>query len=108
MTSGAATAATAHAAEPPTGSPVGSPAAGRPVAGPVPADAPPGAGLPGTIGSGSYDPADVTFLLKDLSAVALERPTEDREEDMQRGRHYSEDLPVEYQPDERYLALYRE
>jgi hypothetical protein len=88
------------------------PAAGRPrpgpAAGPVPADAPPGAGLPGTVGSGSYDPADVTFLLKDLSAAALERATEDREEDMQRGRHYSEDLPVEYQPDEGYLSLYRE
>jgi hypothetical protein len=74
----------------------------------VPLGAPAGAGLPGTIGSGSYDPADVTFLLKDLSAVALERPTEDREEEMQRGRHYSEDLPVEYQPDERYLALYHQ
>ena len=76
--------------------------------GPVPLAAAPGAGLPGTIGSGSYDPADVTFLLKDLSAAALERPTEDREEDMQRGRHYSEDLPVEYQPDERYLELYHQ
>ncbi|WP_232303671.1 cysteine protease StiP family protein [Pseudofrankia sp. DC12] len=76
--------------------------------GPVPAGAPAGAGLPGTIGSGSYDPADVTFLLKDLSAADLERPTEDREEDMQRGRHYSEDLPVEYQPDESYLALYHQ
>ncbi|MBL7499844.1 cysteine protease StiP family protein [Frankia sp. CNm7] len=78
------------------------------VAGPVPPGAPAGAGLPGTVGSGSYDPADVTFLLKDLSSVALERPTEDREEEMQRGRHYSEDLPVEYQPDERYLALYHQ
>jgi hypothetical protein len=61
---------------------------------------------PGVIGAGSYLPADVTFLLKDLSGVTLERPAEDREEDMQRGRHYSEDLPVEYQPDERYLELY--
>ncbi|WP_390479720.1 cysteine protease StiP domain-containing protein, partial [Frankia casuarinae] len=62
--------------------------------------------LTGTVGSGSYDPADVTFLLTDLSAVALERPTEDREEAMQAGRHYSEDLPVEYQPDAGYLELY--
>jgi hypothetical protein len=74
--------------------------------GPVPPGTARGAGLPGTVGSGSYDPADVTFLLKDLSAVALERPTEDREEEMQRGRHYSEDLPVEFQPDEQYLELY--
>ncbi|WP_235947534.1 cysteine protease StiP family protein [Candidatus Frankia alpina] len=61
-----------------------------------------------TIGSGSYDPADVTFLLTDLSAVDLERPTEDREEAMQAGRHYSEDLPVEYQPDAGYLRLYHQ
>ncbi len=69
---------------------------------------PPGAAglLPGTIGAGSYPPSDVTFLLKDLSGVPLERATEDREEDIQRGRHYSEDLPVEYQPDARYLELY--
>ncbi|WP_255355724.1 cysteine protease StiP domain-containing protein, partial [Frankia sp. CpI1-P] len=64
--------------------------------------------LAGTIGSGSYDPADVTFLLTDLSAVDLERPTEDREEAMQAGRHYSEDLPVEYQPDAGYLRLYHQ
>ncbi|WP_175084825.1 phosphoribosyltransferase [Candidatus Frankia nodulisporulans] len=61
-----------------------------------------------TIGSGSYDPADVTFLLTDLSDVDLERPTEDREEAMQAGRHYSEDLPVEYQPDDSYLRLYHQ
>ncbi len=61
-----------------------------------------------TVGSGSYRPEDVTFLLTDLSAVDLERPTEDREEDFQRGRHYSEDLPIEYQPDASYLALYRQ
>lgn len=60
----------------------------------------------GTVGSGSYRPEDVTFLLTDLSEVPLERPTEDREEDFQRGRHYSEDLPVEYQPDASYLELY--
>lgn len=105
-------AATAPAASAPT--PALPPAAGTagtagvPGPGPVPPDAPPGAGVPGTVGSGSYPPADVTFLLKDLSSAALERPAEDREEEMQRGRHYSEDLPVEYQPDERYLALYHQ
>lgn len=62
----------------------------------------------GVIGSGSYRPEDVTFLLTDLSDVALERPTEDREEDFQRGRHYSEDLPIEYQPDASYLELYHQ
>ncbi|SBW28213.1 cysteine protease StiP family protein [Protofrankia symbiont of Coriaria ruscifolia] len=62
--------------------------------------------IPGTVGSGSYDPADVTFLLKDLSDIPLERPTEDREEDFSKGHHYSEDLPVEYEPSEAYLALF--
>ncbi len=62
--------------------------------------------IPGTVGSGSYDPADVTFLLKDLSDIPLERPTEDREEDFSKGRHYSEDLPVEYEPSDSYLALF--
>ncbi|OAA20568.1 PELOTA RNA binding domain-containing protein [Frankia sp. EI5c] len=60
------------------------------------------------IGSGSYLPEDVTFLLTDLSAANLERPTEDREEGFQSGRHYSEDLPVEFQPDAAYLDIYRQ
>lgn len=61
-----------------------------------------------TIGSGSYPAGDVTFLLTDLSDVDLERPTEEREEGFQTGRHYSEDLPIEYQPDASYLTLYHE
>ncbi|EFC80655.1 cysteine protease StiP family protein [Parafrankia sp. EUN1f] len=60
------------------------------------------------IGSGSYLPEDVTFLLTDLSDANLERPTEDREEGFQSGRHYSEDLPIEYQPDAAYLDIYRQ
>ena len=55
---------------------------------------------------GSYPVEDVTWLLTDLSTVALERGTEDREEAIQSGTHYSEMLPVEYQPDEAYLALF--
>ena len=38
--------------------------------------------------------------------VALEVPTEDREELIQGGRHYAEMLPVEYQPDAAYTALF--
>jgi len=57
---------------------------------------------------GSYKPDDVVFLLKDLSGVALERGTEDREEAIQSGTHYSEMLPVEYRPSEAYLRLYRD
>ncbi|WP_239617789.1 cysteine protease StiP family protein [Cohnella mopanensis] len=55
---------------------------------------------------GSYKPNDVVFLLKDLSNVALERGTEDREEAIQSGTHYSEMLPVEYRPSEAYIALF--
>lgn len=56
---------------------------------------------------GSYDASDVTFLLKDLRDAQLEMPTEDREEAIQSGVHYSEMLPAEYEPSERYLELYR-
>jgi hypothetical protein len=55
---------------------------------------------------GSYDPADVTFLLKDLGDVAIERPTEEREELIQTGTHYAEMLPVEYQPPAQYVRLF--
>ncbi|WP_375489547.1 phosphoribosyltransferase [uncultured Jatrophihabitans sp.] len=56
---------------------------------------------------GSYPPADVAWLLTDLSGVALEAPTEEREEAIQSGgAHYAQSLPVEYQPDAEYRALY--
>ncbi|WP_204332021.1 cysteine protease StiP domain-containing protein [Geodermatophilus sabuli] len=55
---------------------------------------------------GSYPVEDVTWLLTDLSGVALERGTQDREEAIQGGVHYSEMLPVEYQPDAAYLDLF--
>ncbi|TVY03269.1 cysteine protease StiP family protein [Cohnella terricola] len=57
---------------------------------------------------GSYKPEDVVFLLKDLSHVSLERDTEDREEAIQSGTHYSEMLPIEYRPSEDYIQLYHE
>ncbi|WP_407636295.1 cysteine protease StiP family protein [Paenibacillus curdlanolyticus] len=57
---------------------------------------------------GSYDPSDVTFLLKDLRGAELEMPTEDREEAIQSGVHYSEMLPAEYEPSERYLQLFHD
>ncbi|WP_090736608.1 cysteine protease StiP family protein [Paenibacillus sp. Mc5Re-14] len=57
---------------------------------------------------GSYPASDVTFLLKDLSRVALEKGTEDREEAIQSGVHYSEMLPVEYQPTAEYIGLFHE
>lgn len=57
---------------------------------------------------GSYAPDEVAWLLTDLSGVALEAPTEEREEAVQSGgAHYAESLPHEYQPDASYLELYR-
>lgn len=56
----------------------------------------------------SYAPDEVGWLLKDLSEVPLEAPTEEREEAIQTGgAHYAETLPVEYQPGPEYLALFR-
>lgn len=55
---------------------------------------------------GSYSEDDVKFLLKDLSAIPLEGSTEIREKRIQSGEHYSESLPVEYQPPAEYLELY--
>ncbi|HVK27379.1 MAG TPA: cysteine protease StiP family protein [Nocardioides sp.] len=57
---------------------------------------------------GSYPAADVTWLLTDLSGVDLERSTEHREAAIQGGTHYSEMLPVEFQPDSAYLELFHE
>jgi len=56
---------------------------------------------------GSYKQDDVTFLLKDLSDISLEQRTEDREAAMQTGGHYSESLPIEYQPTDEYIQLFQ-
>lgn len=56
---------------------------------------------------GSYGPHEVTWLLKDLSAVALEADIAEREKKIQAGTaHYAESLPVEYQPDSAYRELF--
>ncbi|MFE6967076.1 phosphoribosyltransferase domain-containing protein [Agromyces sp. NPDC057679] len=56
---------------------------------------------------GSYPADDVTWLLKDLSDVALEVTAEDREEAVQNGgMHYAEALPVEYVPTAAYQKLF--
>ncbi|CAM3236226.1 cysteine protease StiP family protein [Filibacter tadaridae] len=58
--------------------------------------------------TGSYSPKDVIFLLKDLSEASLERSLDVREQAIQSGTHYSEMLPVEYEPTEAYLKLFHE
>ncbi len=56
---------------------------------------------------GSYAPHEVTWLVKDLSAVALEADVAEREKKIQEGTaHYAESLPVEYQPDAAYRELF--
>ncbi|MDZ5473144.1 cysteine protease StiP family protein [Bacillus sp. 31A1R] len=54
----------------------------------------------------TYREEDVIFLLKDLSNFNLEGATEEREARVQRGEHYSESLPLEYQPPSAYMHLY--
>lgn len=56
---------------------------------------------------GSYAADDVRWLLTDLSNVALEAPTEEREWAIQHKQaHYAESLPFEYQPDATYRELF--
>lgn len=56
---------------------------------------------------GSYAADEVTWLLKDLSALDLEADLAEREKAIQSGTaHYAESLPVEYQPDAAYRDLF--
>ena len=55
---------------------------------------------------GTYSEDDVVFLLKDLSDLKLEDSTENRERRIQSGGHYSESLPIEYQPPREYVDLF--
>jgi hypothetical protein len=57
-------------------------------------------------GFGSYDKEDVVFLLKDLSGIDLEGASEEREKEIQSGRHYSETLPIEERPGQEYMELF--
>lgn len=54
----------------------------------------------------SYDPEDVTILLKDLTGIVKPLPTEEREKRIQSGTHYSSMLPQEKLPTKEYLDLY--
>ncbi|MEY9965390.1 hypothetical protein ABIA33_003432 [Streptacidiphilus sp. MAP12-16] len=57
----------------------------------------------------SYRADEVSWLLKDLSGITLEAPTEEREEAIQQGgAHYAESLPVEYQPTVEYQELFHQ
>lgn len=55
---------------------------------------------------GSYAPEDCTFLLNELVGADIELPTEEREALQRSGAHYSETLPIEYEPTPEYEALF--
>ncbi len=55
----------------------------------------------------TYRPEDVTVLLKDISGLVKPLPARERERLIQSGVHYSEMLPLEYEPSPAYLEAYR-
>lgn len=57
---------------------------------------------------GSYSREDVVFLLKDISDLIEEQGNEEREGLIQNGTHYSEMLPIEYNPSKEYIDLFHE
>lgn len=54
----------------------------------------------------SFDQDDVVLLLKDVTGQVEERDTATREREMQAGRHYSEDLPIEQVPSAAYEQVF--
>lgn len=56
----------------------------------------------------SYRESDVVFLLKDITGLVEPKPSEEREKEIQAGRHYCEMLPIEYVPSEKYMEVYQE
>lgn len=54
----------------------------------------------------SYDTKDVTLLLKDITGLVEPLPAEKREPLIQSGVHYSEMLPLEYEPSCEYVREY--
>lgn len=55
----------------------------------------------------SYRSEDVIILLKDITGLVTPLSTEEREKNIQNGIHYSEMLPMEYEPSEKYLEIYQ-
>lgn len=56
----------------------------------------------------SYSEEDVILLLKDITGLVEPQPTEEREKLIQSGKHYSEMLPIEYVPTEKYMQMYKD
>lgn len=64
--------------------------------------------IPDPLPMGSYNPKDVIFLLKNLNGLIAETNLETREKRIQSGGHYSEMLPIEYEPTKEYLELFHQ
>lgn len=62
----------------------------------------------GKILRSSYKEEDVILLLKDITGLVEPQPTKERERLIQSGKHYSEMLPIEYVPTEKYMETYYE
>ena len=60
------------------------------------------------MGLSTYRPEDVTILLKDITGQIEPTPAQERERRIQSGVHYSEMLPLEYEPSRAYLDLYHQ
>jgi len=56
----------------------------------------------------SYNEDDVVILLKDITGMLDAKSTEERESLIQKGKHYSEMLPIEYSPSGKYMEAYEE
>ena len=48
------------------------------------------------------------LLLKDITGLVEPQPTKEREKLIQSGKHYSEMLPIEYVPTEKYMNTYQD
>lgn len=62
--------------------------------------------IPDPLPIGSYKSEDVIFLLKNLNGLLVETDLYTREKNVQSGGHYSEMLPIEYEPTKEYLDLF--
>ena len=56
----------------------------------------------------TYSEDDVILLLKDITGMVEPKSTEEREKLIQSGKHYSEMLPIEYIPTDKYMQVYNE
>ncbi len=54
----------------------------------------------------SFIDGDIILLLKDITGLVKPLPTKEREKAIQSGVHYSEMLPLEYQPTKEYIEIY--